>query len=299
MSDLSHLSSEAGAETLLPNGERILRIRAERWINYGRAESALARMFELLEYPQRDRMPCLLLFGATGMGKTKILRKFLRDHPPVFDNHMGVTKSGVVSMQMPPDPDEKAFYEELLGTLQAPVRFSTTTNSLRRVARDILRFVGARMLIIDEVHALLAGSYRQQRILLNTLRFLATDLRIPLVCAGTADAKRALTTDQQLADRFEAIELPRWHNDESFHRLLASFQLVLPLKRRSDLVSPVMRRLLLERTDGVMVRLVRLIEMLAVEAIRSGNERVDQSSLLNIPTAPLLSMTECVDAAAT
>jgi hypothetical protein len=298
MSDLSHLSSEACAETQLPNAERILRVRAERWINYGRAEAALGRMAELLEYPQRDRMPCLLLFGATGMGKTKILRKFLRDHPPVFDNHIGITRSGVVCMQMPPDPDEKGFYEELLGTLQAPVRFSTTTHSLRRVARDVLRFVGARMLI-DEVHTLLAGSYRQQRILLNTLRFLATDLRIPLVCAGTADAKRALTTDQQLADRFEAIELPRWHNDESFHRLLASFQLMLPLKQRSDLVSPVMRRLLLERTDGIMVRLVRLIEMLAVEAIRSGSERVDQSSLLNIPTAPLLSMAECVDAAAT
>jgi Bacterial TniB protein len=299
MSDLSHLSSEAGEETLLPNAERIHRIRAERWINYGRAEATLARMTELLEYPQRDRMPCLLLFGVTGMGKTKILRKFVRDHPPIFDNHVGVTKSRVVSMQMPPDPDEKAFYEELLGTLQAPVRFSTTTTSLRRVARELLRFIGIRMLIIDEVHALLAGSYRQQRILLNMLRFLASDLRIPLVCAGTADAKRALTTDQQLADRFEAIELPRWHNDESFHRLLASFQSVLPLKQRSDLVSPIMRRLLLERTDGVMVRLVRLIEMLAVEAIRSGNERVDQSSLLNIPTAPLLSMTEHMDASAT
>jgi hypothetical protein len=57
------------------------------------------------------------------------------------------------------------------------------------------------------VHTLLASSYRQQRILLNTLRYLANDLRIPLVCAGTADAKRALTTDQQLADRFEAFEL--------------------------------------------------------------------------------------------
>jgi len=299
MTDLSHLSSEAGAETLLPSAERILRIRAERWINYGRAEMALTRMAELLEYPQRDRMPCLLLFGATGMGKTKILRKFVRDHPPVFDDRMGVARSHVVSMQMPPDPDEKAFYEELLGTLQAPVRFSTTAHCLRRVARELLGFVGARMLIIDEVHALLAGSYRQQRILLNTLRFVATDLRIPLVCAGTADAKRALTTDQQLADRFEAIELPRWHNDESFHRLLVSFQSVLPLKKRSDLVSPIMRRLLLERTDGVLVRLVRLIEMLAVEAIRSGNERVDQSSLLNIATPPLLSMTEHLDAAVT
>jgi hypothetical protein len=50
-----------------------------------------------------------------------------------------------------------------------------------------MRFVDAWILIIDEVHApLLAGSYRQQRILLNTLRFLATDLRIPLVCAGVA-----------------------------------------------------------------------------------------------------------------
>jgi replication-associated recombination protein RarA len=299
MTDLSHLSSEAGAETLLPNAERILRIRAERWINYGRAEMVLARMAELLEYPQRDRMPCLLLFGATGMGKTKILRKFLRDHPPVFDDRMGVTRSQVVSMQMPPDPDEKAFYEELLGTLQAPIRFSATTHCLRRVARELLGFVGTRMIIIDEVHALLAGSYRQQRILLNTLRFVATDLRIPLVCAGTADAKRALTTDQQLADRFEAIELPRWHNDQSFHRLLVSFQSVLPLKKRSDLVSPVMRRLLLERTDGILVRLVRLIEMLAVEAIRSGTERVDQGSLLNIPTAPLLSMAEHMDAAVT
>ncbi len=161
-----------------------------------------------------------------------------------------------------------------------------------RAEAALMQFVGARILIIDEVHALLAGSYRQQRILLNTLRFLATDLRIPLVCAGTADAKRALTTDQQLADRFEAIELPRWHNDEAFHRLLSSFQSILPLRQRSDLVSPAMRRLLLERTDGVTVRLVRLIETLAVEAIRSGSERIDQNSLLNMTNSPLLSMAE-------
>jgi hypothetical protein len=292
MSDLAHLSMDGSDEARLPDAERILRIRADRWINYSRAESALVRMAELLEYPQRDRMPCLLLFGATGMGKTKILRKFLRDHPDVFDHSVGITTSQVVSMQMPPEPDEKSFYEEMLGSLQAPVRVSTTTHHLRRVTRDLLRFVGARMIVVDEVHSLLAGSYRQQRVLLNTLRFLATDLRVPLVCAGTADAKRAITTDQQLADRFEAVELPRWHNDESFHRLLASFQSILPLRQRSDLVSPMMRRLLLERTDGVTVRSVRLIEMMAVDAIRSGREKIDQESLLTTASAaPLISMT--------
>ena len=39
---------------------------------------------------------------------------------------------------------------------------------------------------------------------LNAIRFLANDLRILLVCVGTHEAKQALTTDQQLADRFEA-----------------------------------------------------------------------------------------------
>jgi hypothetical protein len=39
-------------------------------------------------------------------------------------------------------------------------------------------------------------------------------LRIPLLCAGTADAKFALTTNPQPADHFEAFELPARQNDE-------------------------------------------------------------------------------------
>jgi hypothetical protein len=85
-------------------------------------------------------------------------------------------------------------------------------------------------------HSLLAGTYRQQRILLNTLRFLANALQIPMVFAGTAEAKRALLTDQQLADRFEALELSPWINDENFARLLASFQALLHLRKCSALV---------------------------------------------------------------
>jgi Bacterial TniB protein len=64
------------------------------------------------------------------------------------------------------------------------------------------------MLIIDEIHSMLAGTFREQRIFLNSIRFLANDLRLPLACVGTHEAKQALMTDQQLADRFEACELP-------------------------------------------------------------------------------------------
>jgi hypothetical protein len=45
------------------------------------------------------------------------------------------------------------------------------------------------MLVIDEIHAMLSGTFREQRIFLNCLRFLANDLHLPLGCVGTNEAK--------------------------------------------------------------------------------------------------------------
>lgn len=248
--EFEHLSFESREEAHLPSEERIRRIQAERWIGYKRAETILGRLDELLHYPQRDRMPCLLLHAATGMGKTKLLRKFRRTHPPVFDSTVGVQKMHIIALQMPPEPDEKSFYTQLLSSLDAPVRTSMNVHQMRHIVRDLLGFVGARMLIIDEVHTLLASTYLQQRILLNTLRYVANELRIPLICAGTSDAKIALTTDEQFADRFEAYDLPLWQNDEAFMRLLVSFQSTFPLRRKSDLTSSASRRcFLIARTE--------------------------------------------------
>jgi len=293
MTEFEHVNPEFREEARQPAEERIQRVRVERWITYPRAEFVLSRLSELLTYPPRDRMPCLLLFGATGIGKTKIIRKFIRDHPFRFEVRTGITTAPVITMQMPPEPDEKSFYEELLSALQAPVKHGHTAGQLRRSCRDLMGFIGARMLVIDEVHSLLAGTYRQQRVMLNTLRFLANDLRIPLVCAGTADAKRALMTDQQLADRFEAAELSPWRNDELFCRFLATYQAMLPLRKRSDLLAAPVRQSIIDLSEGITVRIVRLIESLAIEAIRSGKENIDEESLSTIPfPAPLLSMTE-------
>jgi Bacterial TniB protein len=272
--EFDHLAPECREDAALPAPERIHRIQAERWISYPRAQTVLDRFEELLHYPQRDRMPCVLLHAATGMGKTKILRKFRRDHPATFDPGAGVQRMRVVAMQMPPEPDEKSFYAQLLSSVEAPVRASMNVHQMRYIVRDLLGYIGARLLIIDEVHTLLASTYRQQRILLNTLRYLANELRIPMVCAGTAEAKTALITDQQLADRFEE------------------------LRRSSDLTSPACRRLLLDRTDGVTVRIVRLLETLAIDAVRSGKEKIDRDSLetLRVPP-PLLSMGHAVEKA--
>jgi hypothetical protein len=159
------------------------------------------------------------------------------------------------------------------------------------MARDALRIVGARILVIDEIHALLVGGDRQQRVFLNVIRLLANDLEMPLVCAGTPEARRALLTDNGLADRFESVELPRWTNGVAFRRLLASYNAILPLRRPSDLDHEKVRAALLKASEGITGRIVRLLGRLAVEAIRNGSECISLDSLASPPVrAPLLSM---------
>jgi hypothetical protein len=276
--DLGHLEEHSRAVALLPAEERIAWIRRERWIKYSRGMYAIERLSDLLAHPPRDRMPCLLLHGTTGMGKTRILHKFLRSNPAVFNETTGYTRVAVAAIQMPPHPNELHLYEEILVSLGAVLPYSSSTGALRHRVRTLCRQMNVRMLVIDEIHCLLAGTYREQRIILNCIRFLANDLRIPIVCAGTDEAKTALLTDEQLADRFEAFELAPWKDDTDFHQLLVSYAALLPLRRPSQLRDAKVRKRLLAMSDGVTVRICRLLEDAAVTAINSNIEQIDLES---------------------
>jgi hypothetical protein len=71
--ELGHLQPPCREAALLTDAERIHWLRQERWIQYPRAERILGRLMDLVDYPPRDRMPCLVIYGATGMGKTRII----------------------------------------------------------------------------------------------------------------------------------------------------------------------------------------------------------------------------------
>jgi replication-associated recombination protein RarA len=291
--EFPHLLFSQQEIALLSNEERIAWIRQERWIQYPRAKRILERLADLVDYPPRDRMPSLVIYGATGMGKTRVIQKFLRDNRTHFDKKLGRTRLPVVSIQMPPAPAERDLYEEILLRMGGVFAYSTSVTTLRHRIRALARQLEVRMLIIDEIHSLLAGTFREQRIILNAVRFLANDLRIPLVCLGTEEASQALMTDQQLADRFAAAELPAWENDAAFEQLLLSFESILPLRRPSDFRDPKIHQRILSLTEGVLGRICGLLETASVEAIRSGEERICLSLLKeDLVTESLVSITD-------
>jgi len=239
MVELSHLSPVARPQALLPDEERVISLQRERWIDYAGAINVRQRLEKLLATPERERMPCMVIHGDSNIGKTLIIRKFQREHPSTFDERRGVERRQIVAMQMPATPDQHRFYSGLLFELGAPHNANARLSGLERLARDLLRRIAPRMLIVDEVHHLLAGSYLEQRASLNLLKFLANDLRLSVVLVGTADAPIALHSDAQMSSRFSPIEIPRWRETEEFRGFLAAFARLLPLRKASALTERV------------------------------------------------------------
>lgn len=276
--DFGHLFPASRALAALSVDERIRRIRADRWINYPRAQEALAKLEGLIACPQRARMPNLLIVGASGMGKTMIVEKFARDHPAHFDAVNGLKQMPVVVVQMVSGPDEARFYKRLLAAIGALEPPRATLGQLESVVLRLLRETRPGVLVIDEVHSLQAGTVREQARFLNMLRFLGNELRIPLVCVGTQQARNALRTDDQLVRRFEAFALAPWQNDEDFAGLIGSLQRTLPLRRPSQISERALKRVV-ELTAGITAGIFSLMTGLAIAAIESGKERIDGAEL--------------------
>lgn len=277
-----HLHAAARGVLDLPAAERIEHLRRPRWIGYPRAKHLLDKLDDLLTHPKTHRMPNLLIIGDTNAGKTMLANRFVQLHPADDNPNGDAAIVEVLAIQAPPGPDEGRFYNAILEALFAPY------NPRERVAQKqvqvlrILKGVGLRMLIIDEVHNVLTGPVNKQRQFLNVLKYLGNDLQIPLVGLGTKEALRAIQADPQLANRFEPAALPPWQLNQEFQMLLASFEQVLPLRKASRLADEQMARKLLTLSEGSLGELSVLLTSAAVYAVQSGTERIDEKVLTAI-----------------
>lgn len=275
--DLSHLIPSMQKIAMLPSAERVQRVRADRWIGYPKAMVAIEKLESLLNWPSKQRMPNLLIIGPTNNGKSMIIEKFRRTHPPITEPDS--EKIPVVSVQMPSEPSVKRFYSALLMAIGAPIRPRQQLAEIEEQALRLLRTVKVKMLVIDELHNIMAGAGSSRREFLNLLRFLGNELRIPLVGIGTKEAYLAIRSDDQLENRFEPLVLPIWQEGSELESLLASFVALLPLRKPSFIATSDMSRYLLARTEGTIGELAQLLTCAAIAAIESGEESLNSRTL--------------------
>ena len=219
-------------------------------------------------------MPNLLIVGPTNNGKSMIIEKFRRNHVGPSRSEKSREVIPVVAVQMPSDPSINRFYAMVLATTGTPLPARMRTHELEQLVLTVLRGIGMRIIIIDEIHNILAGPAKLQREFLNLIRFLGNELRVPIVGVGTREAYLAIRSDDQLENRFEPMSLPPWKEGPELLSLLSSFAASFPLRRPSPLGTEEVARYVLARCEGTIGEIAKLLTSAAIHATQSGTEAI-------------------------
>lgn len=190
--DYPHLNEAAKALVNAPDAARIHSIRSGTWLGYPRAKEILTRMEDLLDYPRITRMPNMLLVAPSFNGKTSIRERFLAQHPPDLDPEGETTICPVLMVESPPTPDVSAFYSRILDALMTPYKPSAAVQDKNSQVKLLFKQLGVRMLIVDEIHHLIAGSLNRQKDFRNALKSLGNETKVVIVAAD----KRCHRTNQ-------------------------------------------------------------------------------------------------------
>lgn len=263
--------------------ERLAHIDKPVFIPYKHASEILAEMEDLIEHPKTNRMPNMLIVGRSNNGKTEILKEFLKRHPAEDRREFDTVYAPVIYIQSPPGPTEHIFLNKLLMMLGVTVKQNDASDRKLMQLLDILPRIQTKVLMVDELNALLAGSVTKQRFFLNMLKYLSNELQICIVAAGTAEAEHAVRSDAQIQSRFPLRTLPRWQESEDFRKLLYSFEYVLPLKYPSEIYRGEISSKLYGMSEGVIGEVAKILRSAAKYAIKTKEDRITMDVIADCP----------------
>ena len=263
------------------NEDRITHINKQVFIPYPKAVELLDEMEDLLMHPKVNRMPNMLVLGRSDNGKTEILREFLTRHPAESRVELGAVYAPVIYVQSPPGPSEHLFLNHMLMLLGVGIKQNESSDKKMMRLMQILKEVQNKVLLVDELNALLAGSVVKQRFFLNMLKYIGNELQISIVAAGTQEAVQAVSSDKQIKSRFPTRALTLWQDGEVFRKLLFSFESVLPLKEESQIYKGELARKLYGQCEGTIGELANIIRSSARYAIETGEEKITMDVVKN------------------
>jgi len=268
--------------------EKIAYITKENWINYPLAQNILNQLEDIITYEQgKDRVTSILLVGSSNNGKTSLLKRFAELHPPYdlfktnpekltkeFFEKYHATGIPVKYIIAPSEPSETRLYSTILDSINAPFKDSDNTAKKQYLVEYYLEMLNVNMLVIDEIHNILSGSVAKQKQMLNAIKNMSNNLKIPIILSGTKDALRAISTDTQISSRFRPVYLTKWRMDKDYVALLATILATLPLKKESDILNSKTAQEILNISEGYIGDIVSLLKKAAIYALQNSKEKI-------------------------
>ncbi len=274
-------------KTAVSMAEKIAKIARTKhfWMKYRLAEDTLQLLEDRLAEPQTHRMRNVLIIADTNNGKTRLALRFMRRHRA----ELSITHASVVPLLYveASAAEESRFYNAILEALPVYKHGQRARADLKElIVINAMKDCGIRMLIIDELHNLLNAAPQKQNNFRRVIRTLGNQLMIPIVALGSRDAFHAISSDPQLANRFQVVVLPKWKLDSvdankpsEYRQFLAAFERLLPFHVSSDLGNDPMASKIYSLSEGTIGEATDLLRDAATWAVRRNDDQITERAL--------------------
>jgi Cdc6-like AAA superfamily ATPase len=240
--DLSHLDSAVHSLTSLDAHDRIRMVSKDLFIEHEYSAHLNDMLDALLCEPRHGRMPCWLITGDAGMGKTAHLHRFARRYSDHRSEDNAALVRPIVIANVPPEPTRQTLEWCVLEALNAPTVLNGRGIDRAGVIRRLLSAHETRVLILDEVQHLCHTRSRDRAVVLDTIKAFSTTSQINVICAGTPAVEREFRSDPQIERRFSVTRFTQWTAGPALRRFVGTYERARPLRLPSRLSQPEMVR---------------------------------------------------------
>jgi DNA transposition AAA+ family ATPase len=272
--DLSHLDSAVRQLASATSHDRILMNSKDLFIEHEYSKHLTDTLDALLCEPRHGRMPCWLITGDAGMGKTAHLHRFARRYADHRSEDNAAQIRPIVIANMPPEPTRQTLEWAVLEALNAPTVLNGRGIDRAGVIRRLLAAHETRVLILDEAQHLCHSRGRDRAVVLDTIKAFSTTSQINVICAGTPAVEREFRSDPQIERRFSVTRFTPWTVGPALQRFVGTYERARPLRLPSRLSQPEMIRALISETGGITHRIMQCLNSAAVVAVHEGIERI-------------------------
>lgn len=264
----------------LTDEQRIKAIKAKLFIQHDFVELALKRMKRLANLEEYEERENLIITGDSGAGKSTIAERFRDTFPCLCEPDSDANVVPVVYVSLPARPTLAGLCSEILDVLMEPRKESTPERQLVQSVLKLLRTVGTRVLIIDEMQDMHRARPTEKEVLRNFIKSVGAKCNLSLVLVGMPDLLSVVSASRQLSRRFDILASPPWKYDERGSNLLYHLEPMLLLKHPSNLADDrKMGEWIFDRSEGTLGDTLKILRLAAEHAIKTGEERITMKTL--------------------
>lgn len=234
----------------------IITTREEMWIRTPDVDRALERLTALLDPTPRHRTRSTSIIAESNSGKTRLVKRFLKQHAPRQGTEALVIP--VIYLSMADIRRVEDLSVELLRSIQAPDP-TAGTHAARMARFDHLRSqVGLRVILLDEFHDCVGTTGRGIHFLRLIKGLMSKNVHV--VPIGVEALSDVLRMDAQFSTRFSACHLRRLTDPSMVLAVLTAASKVPEEDITDEAVAYV-----LQETRGVLGHVLDLTEGALIE----------------------------------